>query len=71
MLDLKQKAETAACICFYVLEAVGDCLLVTDSGGRKRYLIGYLDNGTVFWTRTTKEFEQNEIHARCSVTKIS
>jgi hypothetical protein len=39
------------------VQVVGDCMLVTDSAGRKRYLIGYLDDGTVFWERA-KEYDE-------------
>ena len=56
MIDLLQRASTLACICFYAVQVVGDCMLVTDSAGRKRYLIGYLDDGTVFWERA-KEYD--------------
>lgn len=64
MFDLVQRAQTLACICFYGVRQIGDCLLVTDSGGRKRYLIGYLDDGSVFWERV-KEYDEvtNEIFA--------
>ena len=51
MFELIEKASSMACICFYGVQQVGDCLMVTDSGGRKRYLIGYLDDGSVFWER--------------------
>ena len=57
MIDLVQKASTLACICFYAVQVVGDCMLVTDSAGRKRYLIGYMDDGTVFWERA-KEYDE-------------
>ena len=57
MFELIEKASSTACICFYGLEQVGDCLLVTDSGGRKRYLIGYLDDGSVFWERVKEHDE--------------
>ena len=45
------KAGTKACIVFYLIDAIGDCLYCTDSAGNKRYIIGYLDDGSVFWTR--------------------
>ena len=57
MCDLVQRASSLACICFYGVHQVGDCLLVTDSGGRKRYLIGYLDDGSVFWERVKEHDE--------------
>jgi hypothetical protein len=64
MFDLVQRASSLACICFFGVRQVGDCLMVTDSGGRKRYLIGYLDDGSVFWERA-KEYDEvtNEIFA--------
>lgn len=66
MFDLVQRASSLACICFFGVRQIGDCLMVTDSGGRKRYLIGYLDDGSVFWERV-KECDEvkNEIPARC------
>jgi len=57
MFDLVQRASSLACICFYGVRQIGDCLIVTDSGGRKRYLIGYLDDGSVFWERV-KEYDE-------------
>lgn len=57
MFDLIQKASTAACICFYGIRTEGRRMLVTDSAGRKRYWIGYTDNGTVYWERA-KELDE-------------
>lgn len=57
MFELIEKASSMACICFYGVQQVGDCLMVTDSGGRKRYLIGYLDDGSVFWERVKESDE--------------
>lgn len=57
MFELIEKASSMACICFYGVQQVGGCLMVTDSGGRKRYLIGYLDDGSVFWERL-KEYDE-------------
>jgi hypothetical protein len=51
MIDLISKASTKACICFYAIEAASDAILATDSAGNKRYVLMYLDDGTVFWQR--------------------
>lgn len=51
MLDLIQKASTLACICFYAIEVATDGILATDSAGNKRYVLMYLDDGTVYWQR--------------------
>ena len=53
MGDLIFECEKIKSICLYRLYPVGDCLCVTDSGKRKRYLIGRLDNGEPFIERST------------------
>tara|TARA_R100001163_G_C4945682_1_gene115580 strand:+ start:105 stop:356 length:252 start_codon:yes stop_codon:yes gene_type:complete len=46
---LIQKAETKITMCLGELhECTDDCLIVTNSGGKARYMIGYLDNREVF-----------------------
>jgi len=59
MFDLIHKATNEAQLCFYHVSTCGDCMVVTDSGGRKRYVIGYLDDGEVFWVRC-KDLEKEE-----------
>ncbi len=52
--QLISQASNVASICFELLEPMtDDCLLVTDSGGRKRYVIGVLQDGQVFAERAT------------------
>lgn len=51
MIDLVSKASTLACICFYAIEVATDGILATDSAGNKRYVLMYLDDGSVFWQR--------------------
>ncbi len=52
--QLIEQASGVASICFKLIEPMADdCLLVTDSGGRKRYVIGALHNGKVFVERAT------------------
>lgn len=39
-------------VCLYFVSYTeGDCILATDSGGNKRYLVGRLDTGEVFVER--------------------
>jgi hypothetical protein len=47
MIDLVSKASTLACICFYAIEVATDGILATDSAGNKRYVLMYLDDGTI------------------------
>ncbi len=52
--QLISQASNVASICFKLIEPMTDnCLLVTDSGGNKRYVIGVLQNGQVFAERAT------------------
>lgn len=52
MTELIKLASSKACICFYFVEHAGDCMIVTDSAGNKRYVVGYSDfDGEVFWAR--------------------
>lgn len=47
--DLIKKAESKLTMCLgEVHECADNCLVVTNSGGRARYMIGYLDNWEVF-----------------------
>ena len=46
---LIRKAEAKIAVCLGELhECTDNCLIVTNSGGKARYLIGYLDNWEVF-----------------------
>ena len=59
MLALIKKAQQKANLCFYFVQHAGNCMIVTDSGGRKRYVIGYSDfDGGVFWFRC-KDLEES------------
>ncbi len=61
MFDLINRATHEARLCFYFVRHCGDCMIVTDSGGNKRYVIGYMDDGEVFWVRCKDlEGEENE-----------
>ncbi len=52
--QLIEDASGIASICFKLIEPMkDDCLLVTDSGGRKLYVIGVLQDGQVFAERAT------------------
>jgi hypothetical protein len=59
MFDLINRATHEARLCFYFVRHCGDCMIVTDSGGNKRYVIGYMDDGEVFWVRC-KDLEGEE-----------
>lgn len=60
MMDLINAATNKYRICFYHVKTVKDCMLVTDSGGNKRYIIGYLDDGNLFKERCQHLEENNE-----------
>ncbi len=52
--QLIEQASNVASICFKLIEPMtDDCLLVTDSGMKKRYVIGCLNDGKVFAERAT------------------
>ena len=45
-------AQSIRGVCLYPVQQLsGGCWLVTDSGGNKRYVVGYLDNGSPFCER--------------------
>jgi hypothetical protein len=47
--DLIKKAEAKIAVCLgEIHECEDNCLIVTNSGGKARYMIGYLDNWEVF-----------------------
>ncbi len=57
MNDLIKLAEAKIGICLKQVERMAmGCVLCTDSGGRKLYVAGRLDNGSVFVERTVKGF---------------
>ncbi len=70
MLGLIQKATQEANLCFYYVAATGDCMIVTDSGGNKRYVIGYLDDGEVFWVRC-KDLEREKKKKTNSIPSVN
>lgn len=45
---LINRATSLKTMIFGEVAECGDCLIVTNSGGRARYICGYLDNGQVF-----------------------
>ena len=48
-------AQNVAGVCLYPVQQLNaGCWLVTDSGGNKRYVVGYLDNGKPFCERVRK-----------------
>ena len=49
MNELFEKASSFIMVHLYPVHQMNDgCWMATNSGGRKRYVIGYLDNGSVF-----------------------
>ena len=45
-------AQSIRGICLYPVQQLNDgCWVTTDSGGNKRYVVGYLDNGKPFCER--------------------
>jgi hypothetical protein len=70
MLGLIQKATQEANLCFYYVANTGDCMIVTDSGGNKRYVIGYLDDGEVFWVRCKDLEEGGCLHSEASLRAL-
>ena len=61
MFDLINRATREARLCFYFVRHCGDCMIVTDSGGNKRYVIGYMEDVEGFWVRCKElEGEENE-----------
>jgi len=52
MQNLITQASDIAGICLYFVAPMTDgCVLCTDSGSRKRYVVGRLDDGSVFCER--------------------
>ena len=57
MSEIIKLAEAKIGICLEPVERMAmGCVLCTDSGGRKLYVAGRLDNGDVFVERTVKGF---------------
>jgi hypothetical protein len=49
MNELFEKASSLCMVKLYPVHQMNDgCWAATNSGGRKRFVIGYLDNGSVF-----------------------
>lgn len=47
-----RQAQQLTQLCLYPVQQLnGGCWIVTDSAGRKRYVVGYLDNGHPFCER--------------------
>jgi hypothetical protein len=45
-------AQLVRGVCLYPVQQMSEgCWLATDSGGNKRYVVGYLDNGSPFCER--------------------
>lgn len=52
--SLLRDCEKLKGLCFYFIERMEEgCMLVTDSGGNKRYVLGRLDSGEPFAERAT------------------
>jgi hypothetical protein len=50
-----KEAQSMIGVCLYPVQQMSmGCWLATDSGGNKRYVVGYLDNGKPFCERVTK-----------------
>lgn len=55
MIGVIKEAEKISGVCLYAVQQLNDgCWVTTDSGGNKRYVVGYLDNGKPFCERVRK-----------------
>lgn len=50
----------------FVEAMADDCILATDSGSKKLYVIGLLDNGRLFVERAKPLEEQNAEHTKAN-----
>jgi hypothetical protein len=49
--ELIARAQVRYCLLFFEVAECGDCLIVSDSGHKARYMIGYTDQGELFKER--------------------